>query len=422
MAQDEAGQLPAEVPTGLGAPPRIDDLLALSRRAWREVVAHARRVLADLPADQLTPPLRRVRSTPANKLLQGRSRRDLAEALAEGGVAWVGLRDRLGRIEHDDELAFLLDDGAPRPSASPEPAEGAGRDGDAEALRADVARLRERLRSSRGERDEARRRAEGALARLDAAEQQLADSRATIADLERRVTELAAGLDQAGRDQERAVERERRRQDAVVADLQRQLAELRRAEEDRRRARHDRERRDAVEAERDAARRAEEREAQRVRRSGGSDLAAPGRPSELPPGAAPGSTAHAKALLGPGRRVLVDGYNVAKTVRSDLADEGAERQWLEAGLQHLVASRHVEVEVFWDGDRTQGTSVKVGGIKAHFSPRGVTADDDIEFAVAAAPDDEPIVVVTDDRGLRERLAPYRVDLLGTQPFGWALRG
>jgi rRNA-processing protein FCF1 len=49
-----------------------------------------------------------------------------------------------------------------------------------------------------------------------------------------------------------------------------------------------------------------------------------------------------------------------------------------------------------------------------FTPTGVTADDEIALAVQAT--DEPVVVVTDDRELRDRVRPHGADLLRVDPF------
>ena len=51
-----------------------------------------------------------------------------------------------------------------------------------------------------------------------------------------------------------------------------------------------------------------------------------------------------------------------------------------------------------------------------FTPAGVTADDDLVFEVEALDPARPVVVVTDDRELRDRLAPYGVDLVSTAGF------
>ena len=59
-------------------------------------------------------------------------------------------------------------------------------------------------------------------------------------------------------------------------------------------------------------------------------------------------------------------------------------------------------------------------MRVHYTAEGLTADDEIVFAVAALERDVPVVVVTDDRGLRDRLRPYGVDLLATAVFHWVL--
>jgi predicted RNA-binding protein with PIN domain len=89
-----------------------------------------------------------------------------------------------------------------------------------------------------------------------------------------------------------------------------------------------------------------------------------------------------------------------------------QRAWLVNGLAALAARLRVEPVVWFDtaaagppgGERARGVSVR-------FTHPGVTADDEIVLEVAASPPDEPLLVVTDDRELRDRLREHRVDLL-----------
>ncbi|MFT5222918.1 MAG: hypothetical protein ACI867_001228 [Glaciecola sp.] len=281
---------------------------------------------------------------------------------------------------------------------------------------------RERARRLKAERDEARRKLTGVKARLVAAEAALDELSAQRDEARSERDTAQQALSTAAAEQAKAVAREQRRQLAQLASLRDEVAGLRRAEQDRGQS--------AKAAQASRARAAQDRQAsavagreqQRQKRSGGASLAAAGRPSELPPDVQVGTTAHAKALLAPERRILVDGYNVAKTVRRDLPDEAAQRAWLEAACRTLAASRRVVIEVFWDGQGGSSSAARRDRLVVHFSPAHMDADDDIVFAVEAAESNEPLVIVTDDRGLRERLAPYLVDLLGTQSFGWALRG
>lgn len=406
----------SDTPVG---PPIVDDLVALPPAAWTHLVAHARRVLQDLPPEETTPVVQRVRAAPVKRLRSGRSRKDLADVIAAGGTAWRELADRL-RADQDlpEVLSFLLTgeraDLSDVPAPRPQP-QASTEDRDDKA--------RERAKRLKQERDEARRQVDGMQARMAGAAEKVTVLEARVGELETELTKVRQELATAADERERAIAREQRRQESTVAQLKDEVATLRREAQERFEADKDK----ALRDERAAAALAEQRRAdaeqERIRRAGSADLAAPGRPSELPPGVAEGTTAHATALLARGRRVLVDGYNVTKTLRPDFKSEADERHWLEQGCRALVAARLVRLELFWDGEGAEPTGPTLaGGIAVSFSRAGVDADDDIVFAVASAEADEPLVVVTDDRGLRERLAEYDVDLLPTRAFGWALRG
>ncbi len=408
-------------PSGV-RPPSADDLMAIADDDWRVVLAHARRALRDLPAAHVTPAVERLRALPANRLRRGRARRDLAQLVADGGQLWRDLRGRLASADVGASMSWLVE-GRPRVGEpAMETAPDAELDREIAAAREELDRVRGRLKRTRDERDEARRQLDGARAGREAAERDLELVRDAEVAARERIAELEDELGRAADERDRAVARERRRQEATIQGLRDELSSMRRAEQEREQARQEQQRADEAARAARRARDREEREAARTRRAGAADRAAPGRPSELPPGVAPGTTAHARALLGPHRRVLVDGYNVAKTVRSDLPDEAARRAWLEQALLELAARTDVRPEVYWDGDGGEGATTRMGAIVVSFSSAAMEADDDIEFVVSAAEDDEPLVVVTDDRGLRERVRPYNVDLLDTQAFAWALRG
>ncbi len=136
----------------------------------------------------------------------------------------------------------------------------------------------------------------------------------------------------------------------------------------------------------------------------------------------PDTTEAVGLLLHAGRLVLVDGYNVTRSHRDDLDLEG-QRRWLVNLVAGAAAARRIEPHVVFDGHATDGpgSSRRERGVVVVFTPQGVTADDDLVFEVEAVDPARPVTVVTDDRELRERLAPYRVDLVSTGGFLGALR-
>ncbi len=392
------------------APVEADRLSALPDPVWRRLVPHLRRALVDLPEEQRTPRLRRLAAVPAKRLASGRTRRDVATVLAEGGTLWLDLRRRVLADEPlaRDVAAALVAPPTPAPDAAPPPAEDVADDR--------VARLRDRARTLQAERDDARRRAEGEAARADreaAARQKL---EAEVAELRERV----AGLESAARDADEqrraAVDRERRRSRTELAEAREELRAMRRAQaEEARRVRAADEARAADQERRAAASAAAAEPAPPPR-------LVPGRPSRLPERVRADTTEAADLLLHAGRLVLVDGYNVTRTHQPSLDLEG-QRRWLTNLLASAVATRRIEPVLVFDGHGTTGAGSgrRDRGVVVAFTPEGITADDDIVFRAEAEDPGRAIVVVTDDRELRERLSLHRVDLLGTTAFLGALR-
>ena len=392
-------------PTVPSAPPDAERLLALDDQVWGDVLVHLRRAVAGVAADEPDPRLRRLSSVPATRLMTGRTRRDAARAIAGGGPLWIDLRRRIGT---DPALAARF---AAALHAEPEPPSTDGPAPLAPSADATVEldRLRSRLRRMREQRDEARRRADGEAARADREAASRSKLEATVDALRGRVEALEDELARAGEDRTAAVDRERRRGQAAVAEVNEQLRALRRDLDDQ--ARRDRaaaQARAAQAAQVAAAPPAATRRAPRL---------VPGRPSRLPRDVRADTTEAADLLLHDGRVVLVDGYNVTRTHRADLDLEG-QRRWLVNLVAGAAASRRIDARVVFDGhaSRGVGSSRRDRGVMVSFTPEGITADDDLVFAVEACDPAEPVVVVTDDRELRERLAPYRVDLLSTRTF------
>lgn len=400
--------MPDATPALPTAPPGADRLASLDEQLWRRLLIHLRRSLAEVATTHGDAQARRLAAVPTTRLVSGRARRDVGAMLAAGGVLWLDLRRR---VSADPDLAAQLGDAlraAAPPSVPPSPAHRSDR---AAPSAAELQRLRERLREMRAQRDDARRRAEGETGRADreAAAREAAEQ--VVARLQARVEELEQANERAADERDAAVDRERRRGEAALSELTEQLRALRRDQHDQ--ARRDR----AVEQARAAKVPAPVTPAPPA-----APRLVPGRPSRLPARTRPETTEVAQALLHAGRLVLIDGYNVTRTHRSDLDLEG-QRRWLVNLVAGAVATRRIEATVVFDGHASpgQGSSRRDRGVTVVFTPEGVTADDDLVFEVEALEPSRPVVVVTDDRELRDRLAPYRVDLVPTAGFLHALR-
>lgn len=400
--------MPGDAPPPGVAPPRADDLARIGPDSWAWLIPHIRAALRAVDEDQL-PAAKRLRATPAVRLAGGRIRAEVEDLLARGGPLWAELHHRLvGAGEVPEELAWLV--AGERPDAVEEVVvtEPPGVDREREE------KLRGRAQRLQQERDDARRQLEGAEARARQAAEERDGLRRELDRMGRRVEELSARLEEAESERGQAVERERRRGAAELDRLRDELAALRRSEQERR----SEERRRAAESE---TRAAGSEPRSRPRRTG-AGRTRPGRPSELPAGVRPGTREAVEALLGRGRLVLVDGYNLTLSQRGDLPLD-QQRTWLVQALATQVARRGIRPTVVFDSDIAGpgGRSERGRGVTVRYTGEGTTADDELVFAVAALEEDEPVLVVTDDRELRERLRPYRVDVVGTAPFTWVLR-
>jgi hypothetical protein len=387
------------------APPSADALAGLDAALWRRVLVHARHALAEAAESDPDPRVVRLAGFPAGRLASGRARRDLQAALADGGVVWLALRRRiLDDADLGRDLAAALAGGSGSSGAPVVPSLPAVDDPDR------TADLQDRLRQARSERDEARRRADGEAARADREAARAAELQAQVDRLQAEVAALQQDVERANRERGAAVDRERRRGEAALADVRDELRVLRREQDDR-------------------ARRARAAEQARAATPPPGPDPAPtatglevGRPSRLPPEVHIDTTEAAELLLHPGRLVLVDGYNVTRTHQANL-DLEAQRQWLVNLLANAAAARRIDPVVVFDayGSDGPGSSRRDRRVTVTFTGADISADDDLVFRVDAADANQPIVVVTDDAELRDRLAPYGVDLLHTLPFLGAVR-
>lgn len=100
----------------------------------------------------------------------------------------------------------------------------------------------------------------------------------------------------------------------------------------------------------------------------------------------------------PRAHMIVDGYNVTKTVWPELPLE-KQRDRLLAGVAPLAARTRAEVTVVFDAAATRDRPVvnKPRGVRVLFSGPGVIADDLIRELVAVEPVGRAVVVVTSDQ-------------------------
>jgi hypothetical protein len=399
--------VPDEPPPTPPTPPTPAALRQLGSDGWALLLSAVRTVLAGAHHGE-DPELATFRDAPTGRLVGGRLRKALADRLSGDAALWGEVAEVAGqRSPLPEDLVAILE---PKAIQGTEDA-GDRRDAAARARKAALVAKR-RVREARAEQEAWRRRAEGAEARADGLVAELERARAETEALQVELATARATILASELDRDRAVERERRRQDAEIAALEGKLAALRREEEQRRtdlRRQAEAERQAELDAKRstaEARRRATEDRPPRV---------VPGRPSRLPRGVEPGTTEAARELLHRGRRLLIDGYNVTKQHRGHL-DLETQRNWLIQQVGVLARQRGVAPTVVFDGQTSSGSrpSAALRDVKVIFSEAGVTADDELVLAVVGT--DEPVVVVTDDRELTARVTVHGADVIGTRSF------
>ncbi len=116
-------------------------------------------------------------------------------------------------------------------------------------------------------------------------------------------------------------------------------------------------------------------------------------------------------LRRPGAVVLVDGYNLAKVAFPAARSLADERDWLADVLDELAARTSADVRVVFDGADVPPPPARRRAVQVLFSPAGVTADDVLVDLTSATPPERPVVVVTDDLALRERVKAHGANVL-----------
>ena len=121
-------------------------------------------------------------------------------------------------------------------------------------------------------------------------------------------------------------------------------------------------------------------------------------------------------LLRAGASVLIDGYNVTLTHRGTLTLP-EQRDWLVQRCEQLRTRWATDMTIVFDGDDVDGAHQRQRRLIAvMWSPAGVDADDVIRDEIARLPSTRPIVVVTDDRAIRDDARAAGCNLVDTAAF------
>jgi predicted RNA-binding protein with PIN domain len=122
--------------------------------------------------------------------------------------------------------------------------------------------------------------------------------------------------------------------------------------------------------------------------------------------------------------VLVDGYNVTKGAHPELA-LAEQRQWLLDAVGGLAARCDAELYLVFDGagdvESAPAHGPRRSTVHVRYTAAGVEADDDVLGLVATVPIRRPVVVVSDDRRVREGAAGLGAHLVGSGTFTDLLR-
>lgn len=378
--------------------PRALALATLDARSFAQLL-RALRAMAEVPED-----LAVTLSRPTSELANGSTRVELCRQLSAADPVMTVLRA-------DDSLPAAV-------HVAIGPTVGGTADAVDDAPQPPVARASERgaerVRELRRTLEEERRRREGAEARAVAADARAADAESVRSGLEARLIALEGELADAADAVRQASDRVERRAGTRIAALEQDLATERSALAALRRD-HERSRAELAVARIELA-----RLQGALDRAPAPVVEAPdGRPLVLPPELDPDTTEAASWLAQQARLLLVDGYNVSLALRGGHPlDE--QRRWLIDRLRPLVVRGSSGAVVIFDGDGATGSRRDAAGVEVRFTAAGTTADDEIVFAVAATAD--PVLVITDDVELRQRVQVEGGNVIGTVHLLGAIDG
>lgn len=388
-------------------------LAALEGDDWAWFVQHAamvaQRLDGHVAADRLAP----LRGKPG-QLAGGSGKARVVDLLADEPLVWRQFADIVRDQAPSRAITELfgrwqvaLVDLTTRPSAGIDlPV----RDAESDHTQAQQ-RLRSRVKQAREQRDTAVRQLAGAQTRASQAESQLQQAQDQIDQLQHNLAVLGTQRDDLARQLERASDREARRAAGEHQRLRDELKQLRRELDECKQ-----------QLRRETQQRQRPTELDRRGSAAGSVASStsrvvPGRPTTLPDDLDLRSREAGELLFNSGRLVLVDGYNVTKQhhVSGDLEQQ---RRWLVDVSTRVVQRHQIRCQIVFDGQHPSGSRPRGhrADVQVSFTAAGFTADDEIVLRVEAT--DEPVVVVTDDRDLSDRVRSSGADVLPTGPFVW----
>src|SRR5690606_2590098 len=109
----------------------------------------------------------------------------------------------------------------------------------------------------------------------------------------------------------------------------------------------------------------------------------------------------------PNPHLIVDGYNVTLSAWGETLTLEQQRNRLVQGLGGLAAQTNAEITVVFDGaDPIFGAKPSARGVRVLFSAKGEIADDVVVDLARVEPKGRPVIVVTSDRELVDRVRRY----------------
>ncbi|WP_035738266.1 NYN domain-containing protein [Glycomyces arizonensis] len=106
----------------------------------------------------------------------------------------------------------------------------------------------------------------------------------------------------------------------------------------------------------------------------------------------------------PNPHLIVDGYNVTISAWGDTLTLEQQRNRLVQGLGALAAQTNAEITVVFDGaDPIFGAKPSARGVRVLFSAKGEIADDVVVDLARVEPKGRPVVVVSSDREVADRV-------------------
>ena len=148
-------------------------------------------------------------------------------------------------------------------------------------------------------------------------------------------------------------------------------------------------------------------------------VAVAGRPCRLPPGVGPDDPLGVEALLRvPGVMAVLDGYNLTKDARGrPLAALAEQRAWLLSLAGGVAARFDRRIVVVFDGtDDLPGLARAPRGVRLAFSVGEENADARIVAIVGETGDDQPVLVVSSDREVREDCTALGANVTSSRAF------